>query len=91
MSNHKFLAYIANAKGGADIQLWHGDQTNGLDQFKRGAVGTGDLLDFMRVPDTLQHWDLTRLAEEFPYEGPQHWSKKQLALKERRHTTMVKR
>jgi hypothetical protein len=69
----KFLAYI-DVNGRVTMQIWHGDQKTGAGQFKRGAVGTVDFLDFFSLRDGDEELDLNALAKKYPYVGPLYYS-----------------
>lgn len=71
----RFFVYLKSGthEGGAKAEIWNGDQKTGSDQFKRGPVGTGDLLDFMRIPTGTGNAILAELEKSFPYVAPAHY------------------
>jgi hypothetical protein len=69
----KFLAYI-ECNGRVTMQIWHGDQKTGAGQFKRGAVGTGDFLDFFSLKGEDENKTLNELARDYPFIEKCYWS-----------------
>jgi len=68
MSDDSFyFVYLRGVGGKAWPQKWYGDQTKGTGEFKHGAVGAGDLLQFVKLSAEEAEMTIPDLEKKYPY------------------------